>query len=328
MVAPHERDGIVIERRRWIYRHSLVTRVAHWINALCFVLLLMSGLQIFNAHPALYFGSRSHFEAPSFEIKAVTAADVQSGAALKSGQSLAGSAQSLAPRSSNAAGDDAEAAGGEPDRGVVTAFGKIIFDTTGWLGFTDDPNGERADRAFPSWLTLPGQQDLATARRWHFTFAWLLVLNGLIYLACGAMSGHLRRDLWVRARELREVSHSIWKHMRLRFPRGDEARHYNVLQKLAYLTVIFLVLPAIILTGMTMSPGLDARFPFLVTLFGGRQSARTIHFILAFGLVAFALVHVGMVLLSGFANNMRSMITGRYVIDARRRDVHDHAPSA
>ena len=112
-------------------------------------------------------------------------------------------------------------------------------------------------------------------------------------------------------------SASIWEHIRLRFPKGDDARHYNVPQKLTYLTVIFFVIPLMILTGMTMSPGLDARFPFLVTLFGGRQTARTIHFILAFGLVAFVFIHVALVILSGFANNIRSMITGRYVIASR-----------
>ena len=114
---------------------------------------------------------------------------------------------------------------------------------------------------------------------------------------------------------MRDIPHSIWEHICLRFPKGDEARRYNVLQKLTYLAVIFIVLPVMVLTGMTMSPGLDARFHFLATLFGGRQTARTIHFILAFGLVAFAFIHIALVILSGFANNMRSMITGRYVID-------------
>src|SRR6185312_14935893 len=129
------------------------------------------------------------------------------------------------------------------------------FDTTGWLGFASGPDGQLAQRGFPSWLTLPGEQDLATARRWHFTFAWALVLNGLIYLIFAFVTGHVRRDLWARGREWRDIPHSIWQHMRLRFPRGDEARHYNVLQKLTYLVIIFAVLPVIILAGMTMSPG-------------------------------------------------------------------------
>ena len=139
-----------------------------------------------------------------------------------------------------------------------------------------------------------------------------------------------RLTWWICGRDWRDIPHEIWQHIRLRFPKGDEARHYNVLQKLAYLAVIFILIPVMILTGMTMSPGLDARFPFLVTLFGGRQTARTIHFILAFGLVAFVFIHIAMVILSGFANNVRSMITGRYVIASRQRELHEpaHPPSS
>lgn len=128
--------------------------------------------------------------------------------------------------------------------------------------------------------------------------------------------------------EWRDIPHSIWQHIRLRFAKGDAARHYNVLQKLTYFAIVFIVLPIMILAGMTMSPGLNARFPFLLTLFGGRQTARTIHFILAFGLVAFAFIHVAMVILSGFFNNMRSMITGRYVIDSSKRALHERDDAA
>ncbi len=327
-------EGTEIERRHWIYRHPVAIRLTHWINAFCLAILLMSGLQIFNAHPALYWGSRSYFESPSLEIKAVTADALRSGAATQSGQSLkseqpapAGDKPEAGGKNESAQSDDGS--GDEkqatPDVGVVT-LGSHAFNTSGWLGYSVGPDGDAGERAFPSWITLPGAQDLATARRWHFTFAWLLVLNGLIYLIYSFVTGHVR-DLWARAREWRDIPHSIWQHIRLRFPKGDEARHYNVLQKVAYLAIIFVVLPVIILAGMTMSPGLNARFPFLLTLFGGRQSARTIHFILAFGLVAFTLIHVAMVILSGFVNNMRSMITGRYVIDSRQRDAHAHTPS-
>src|SRR5262249_19800044 len=103
-------------------------------------------------------------------------------------------------------------------------------------------------------------------------------------------------------------------HARLRFARGEAATHYNVLQKLSYLVVIFVLLPMMVLTGLTMSPGLDATFPFLPEMFGGRPSARTLHFITASLLVAFVLVHLVMVLVSGVWNNLRSMITGRYAI--------------
>lgn len=321
-------EGIVIERRHWIYRHALTIRMTHWINAFCLLILLLSGLQIFNAHPALYVGMKSDFEAPILEMKATTAENIASGAALRSAQSLVRRAAASAKKQSEDEDDEDENENDQDTyRGAVTAFGRV-FDTTGWLGYAYGPDGQLAARGFPSSLTLPGMRDLATARRWHFTFAWLLVLNGLIYLVFALATGHIRRDLWAGVREWRDIPHSIWQHIRLRFPKGNEARRYNVLQKLAYLAVIFIVIPVMILTGMTMSPGLDARFPFLVPLFGGRQTARTIHFVFAFGLVGFAFIHVAMVVLSGFANNMRSMITGRYVIASKERELHEPAPPA
>jgi thiosulfate reductase cytochrome b subunit len=169
-------------------------------------------------------------------------------------------------------------------------------------------------RGFPAWLTLPSYQDLATGRRWHFFFAWLLVLNGAVYLSYAVASGHFRRDLLPTGPQLRLIGRTIRDHLLLRFPRGDEARHYNVLQKLAYLAVALALLPLVILTGLTMSPGINAAFPELLTFFGGRQSARTIHFLAASGLVLFVVVHVAMVMLSGAWNNLRSMITGTYVL--------------
>jgi len=168
-------------------------------------------------------------------------------------------------------------------------------------------------RGFPGWMTIPSYQDLATGRRWHFFFAWLLALNGLLYVV-NLLAGRHLRDFLPSPRELRSIPASIWSHARLRFPKGDEALHYNVLQKLAYLTVI-IALPILVLAGLTMSPAIDAAFPWLVSLFGGRQSARAIHFILAWGLVGFVVVHVVMVLVSGVVNNMISMITGRYAIE-------------
>ena len=320
-------EGIVIERRRWIYRHALTTRVTHWINALCLLILLLSGLQIFNAHPALYLGMKSDFEAPILEMKTTTAENIASGAALRSAQSLTRWAAVAKSKQQPADEDNNDESDQPAYRGAVVAFGRV-FDTTGWLGYSYGPDGQLATRGFPSAVTLPGKKDLATGRRWHFTFAWLLVLNGLVYLVFGIASGHFRRGLLVSAQELRDIPHSIWEHIRLRFPKGNEARHYNVLQKLTYLAIIFIVIPVMVLTGMTMSPGLDARFHFLAPLFGGRQTARTIHFVLAFGLVAFAFIHIALVILSGFANNMRSMITGRYVIATKQRERHESTPAA
>ena len=163
-------------------------------------------------------------------------------------------------------------------------------------------------------MTLPGHRDLATGRRWHFFFAWLFVINGIAYLIYSLVSGHLRRDLAPGTSELKHIGASIWEHIRLKFPQGEEAKRYNVLQKLAYLLVALVLLPLMLLTGLAMSPGMDAGYPFLLDMFGGRQSARTIHFIAASGIVLFVVVHLVMVLITGVWNNLRSMITGRYVI--------------
>lgn len=179
----------------------------------------------------------------------------------------------------------------------------------------DESDGQLEALGFPSWITLPSYRDLATGRRWHFFFAWLLVLNGIGYLAYSTWSGHFRKDLIPTRPQLRNIGHDIVEHVRLRFPKGEEARHYNVLQKLAYLGVVFVLLPLVVLSGLTMSPGLDAAFPFLLDFFGGRQSARTVHFLCASGIVLFVIVHLAMVVLSGAWNNLRSMITGRYRIE-------------
>jgi len=266
--------------RRLIYRHSIVVRITHWINVLCLTILLMSGLQIFNAHPALYWGNLSNFPHP---ILAMTAVQPEGGT----------------------------------QRGVTTVFGHG-FDTTGLLGLSRDSNGGVWERGFPAWATLPGEQSLAEGRLWHFFFAWLFVLNGAIYLLAGLLGGHVWRDLLPTGQQLRRIGRTTWEHVLFRFPKGEEARHYNVLQQLAYLAVVFGFLPFIVLTGLTMSPRMDAAFPQLLVLFGGRQSARTIHFILAWSLVAFVLVHVFMVLVSGLWNNLRSMLTGRYAIEEAR----------
>jgi len=261
-----------------IYRHSVSVRLTHWINVLCLTLLLMSGLQIFNAHPALYLGQQSDFAHPVLSIKA-------------------------------------EQNGGDVV-GITTVFNHR-FTTTGLLGASKF-GGEDAVRAFPSWATLPSGQDLATARRWHFLFAWVFVLNGFVYLVSSFASGHLQRDLVPSASGLRGIGHSLLDHMRLRFPKGEEARHYNVLQQLTYLLVVFLLLPIVVLAGLTMSPGLDAAFQPLLDVFGGRQTARTIHFLAAASILLFVIVHVAMIILSGMFNNLRAMVTGRYDLEGGR----------
>jgi thiosulfate reductase cytochrome b subunit len=156
-------------------------------------------------------------------------------------------------------------------------------------------------------------------RRWHFFFAWLFVVNGAVYLLYGLLGGHVRRDLVPSRWDIRHIGRSIRDHLRLRFPRGEEAKRYNVLQRISYLAVVFVLVPLIVLAGLSMSPRIDAGFPWLPALFGGRQSARTIHFVCAFALLAFVAIHIVMVLLSGIWNNMRSMVTGWYDIGKARR---------
>jgi thiosulfate reductase cytochrome b subunit len=261
-----------------VYRHARVTRITHWINVLALSLLLMSGLQIFNAHPALYWGARSHFEQPWLSMGAE-----------QRGQRTVG----------------------------VTQIGPLKLTTTGVFGYSG-AKGEEHQRGFPSWITLPASQDLADGRRWHFFFAWVFVINGLVYWGTNLLNGHIRRDLVPNRKDVSpgNVWHEIVTHAQLKFPKGEEARHYNVLQKGAYLSVVLILLPLMVLTGLTMSPGMNAGFHWMLDLFGGRQSARTIHFISASLIVAFILVHLAMVVASGTWNNIRSMITGRYAIDA------------
>jgi thiosulfate reductase cytochrome b subunit len=267
-----------------IYRHSALIRLTHWVGVVCVTLLLLSGLQIFNAHPALYLGQVSDFGHPIASI----------GAGQKDARQI----------------------------GITKIFG-YSFNTTGFLGLSGPSSDDQ--HAFPSWLTLPGYQDLAAGRRWHFFFAWLLLVDALTYLIYSIVSGHLWRNLVPSVPQLRHVGSSIRDHLRLRFPRGEEASHYNILQQLFYLVILFIVLPLLVVTGLTMSPALDAAFPFLVDALGGRQTARTIHFICALTLVCFAIIHVLMVLLSGVWNNMRSMITGWYVI---KPEFHRHGDAS
>ena len=216
-----------------IYRHRLPVRVMHWINVLCLFILLGSGLQIFNAHPALYWGA-----------------------------------------------DSREAT-------LLLNIGK-----------------------FPGWATIPGMQWLSMGRLWHFFFAWIFFVNGIAYVLYAIFSGHLRRDLVPTTAEWRGVGRSIIDHLKLKHPHGDEAKRYNVLQNTAYLSIIFVVLPLIVIGGFAMSPMMDAWLPGWVGWFGGRQALRTIHFVCAALLVAFFAVHVFEVIVTGLVNNLRSMITG------------------
>lgn len=259
-------------------RHALAVRVAHWINLVALTILLMSGLSIFNAHPALYWGKSSYTGRPAV--------------------------LSIGP------------AEGPNDsvRGVTTIAGHA-FDTTGVLGVSNDRRGEPSARAFPWWITIPDNQWLSMARAWHFFFAWVLVLNGLFYLAYGLASRHFSRDVVPTGEDLRGIGASIRDHLRFRHAHGEAAKRYNVLQKFAYLAVVFVLLPLTVLMGLGMSPWLNAVWPGWIDAFGGRQSVRTIHFVCAWLIVLFAFVHVFQVIVTGLWNNVRSMISGRYRVD-------------
>ena len=261
---------------RRIYRHRLPVRVMHWINVVCLTVLLMSGLNIFNAHPALYWGRDSTFAHPWISFGARNTPSGPVG---------------------------------------YTRIGSTEFTTTGVLGLsTSGESGMPMARAFPEWATIPGPQWLAMARHWHLFFAWIFVVNGIAYVLYTIFSRHLKRDLLPTRDELRHIGRSIVDHVKFKHPTGDAATRYNVLQSLTYLIVIFGLLPLVVLAGLAMSPRVDTVFTGWVELLGGRQSARTLHFLAAFGLLLFVVIHVVEVFIAGVWNEMRSMVTGWYAV--------------
>src|SRR5271165_2953748 len=162
---------------------------------------------------------------------------------------------------------------------------------------------------------LPDQN--GWSRSLHFQSAWVLALTGLLYVISIFLTGYLRRGLLPAKTDLswRVLSNEIANHSRFKRPTESEAWSYNVLQRLSYLFVIFVLFPLIIWTGLAMSPAFVSAFPATVNVLGGQQSARTIHFFVSLALVLFLLVHVGMVWLAGFRSRMGAMITGRVATD-------------
>lgn len=216
-------------------RHRLTTRLWHWINALAVIVLVMSGLMIFNAHPRLYWGE------------------------------------------AGALGDPA------------------------WLEI-----GDFSAIAFPGWATIPSDYSLSDARLWHLAFAWVLALGLALFLIASLANRHIARDLHLTRANWHPTR--LWQAM---IRHGAEDRHrYNPVQKLAYAVVLFGLLPCLIATGLAMSPGMDAAWPWLTKIWGGRQSARSVHFLCTFALLGFVLVHLVMVLLTGPGLQIRAMITG------------------
>jgi thiosulfate reductase cytochrome b subunit len=264
-----------------VKRHRRSTRLWHWINALALLVLFMSGLTIFNAYPRLHWGQSG---------------SVHDAAWLE--------------------------IGGDAQRGFVK-IGNSEIDTTGVLGHWRGDDGQVRNRAFPGWATIPTRFSLPVARNWHLAFAWVLSLALLFYMARSLWNGHVQRDLHIKRPEWspRHIWHDIKDHARLRFPTGAEALNYNILQKLSYISVIFILIPLMIATGLCMSPGMGAAMPWLVDVFGGRQSARSVHFICAFLLLGFFFVHMAMVVLAGPVNELRSIITGWYRLPGKKVEV-------
>jgi len=219
-------------------RHSAIVRVTHWITAICFFALLVSGVEVLISHPRFYWGEAGNVNTPPlFKIPIP------------------------ASRSS-----------------VPTGYGYVLPDQNGW------------------------------SRRLHFQAAWVAVLTGLLYVVFGVVTGHFRRNLLPGRADLswRTIAGTVANHLRFK-PPGES---YNVLQRLTYLLVIFVLFPLVIWTGLAMSPAVASVFPSLVKLLGGQQSARTIHFFVSLFLFLFVLVHIAMVCVAGFRSRMRAIITG------------------
>jgi len=224
-------------------RHSGLVRVTHWITALCFLALLVTGFEIVVSHPRFYWGETGNVLTPTlFKLP------------IPSSRSL-----------------------------VPSGYGYVLPDQNGW------------------------------SRYLHFQAAWVLVLTGLLYTIWGLSTGHFRKSLLPGAadRSWRAFSTAIGNHLRLQRPSEAEAWSYNLLQRLTYLFVIFILFPLVIWTGLAMSPGFVSAFPATVTVLGGQQSARTLHFFVTLAMLLFLMVHVVMVCLAGFRSRMRAMITGR-----------------
>ena len=258
---------------RTIYRHGVAARAAHWGWTLAILVLVMSGLQIFNAAPYLDASDKSD---PRHRVLAF----------------------------------NAQLVNGQPV-GTTTILGKTMT-TTHLLGYTSDGMGGESRRAFPAWLTLPGPQDLADGRVWHFFFAWMLVVAFVLYVVSAAVRGTLR-ELLLRPSDLPKLWPMQAYYLRLRReppPHGT----YNPLQKATYTVVLFVLFPLLILTGLTLSPGVDAAVPWLTIAFGGRQFARLWHFVLMAILIVYVFGHLLLVATTGAWNNLRSMITGWYTL--------------
>jgi thiosulfate reductase cytochrome b subunit len=241
--APAPSSPLLTPRAKIMSRHSVLVRVSHWITALCFFALLLSGAEIVVSHPRFYWGETGNvLTTPLFKLP------------IPSSRAL-----------------------------VPTGYGYVLPDQNGW------------------------------SRALHFQTAWVLVLTGLLYVIWGLFTGHFRKHLLPGKDNLswRCFADVLAHHMRFERPSEAEAWSYNVLQRLTYLFVIFVLFPLVIWTGLAMSPAFDSAVPATVNLLGGRQSARTIHFFVSVALVLFLIAHVVLVWRAGFRSRMRAMMMGK-----------------
>jgi thiosulfate reductase cytochrome b subunit len=201
----------------------------------------------------------------------------------------------------------------------ITAFCFLALVVSGVAILLAHPRlywGETGSVETPSLVDLPLPFVLVGQSGWgrslHFVSAWASVLTGFFYVLSGLLTQHFRRDLLPVTGDLawEPLSRTVLNHLQFKRPAEDEFQTYNIVQQLVYLAVIFILFPLIVATGLAMSPAITSVAPALVNVFGGYESARTVHFFLASSLVIFLAVHIAMVCITGFASRMRAMITG------------------
>lgn len=194
--------------------------------------------------------------------------------------------------------------------GILNAHPHLYW---GQFGANPDPAWLNLPH-WPGWMTIPGSYNLALSRRWHLAFALVLGFNLLIFMIVSLLNRHFQKDLAIKPHEVAPAHlwHDIKEHAALRFHDPKDPGAFNVLQKIAYASAIFVFIPTIIFTGLAMSPGMDAAWPWLIDLFGGRSSARSIHFIAMLAIIGFVIVHLALVILAGAYDEVKSMITGRW----------------
>ena len=259
-----------------IVRHPWPVRLWHWTNALAVTLSLVTGLLIFNIHPSLYWGEDGHAGMASILSLSVSDPNPKK------------------PR-------------------FELRVGSHRWDVTRLMGVIDNEGSDQ----YVLIAAPPADFQFGGTRIWHFMSAWILVTSWVVYGLYLVLGGRLVRVLWPTRedRSLRNLAYELRRHLLLKRARGEAARRYNLLQKFSYLLVVVVLIPALILSGLTMSNSVTAVFPDLFLLFGGRQSARSIHFIVAALLLGFVLVHLFQVLVAGFFNSTRSMLTGHFSVE-------------